>query len=153
MMVFMIIVMSCSKKVSKEVSPYYIKINGPMADGKQEISGMDWYKDNLFLLPENLNGYIFLIKKSELDSRINKTDTNVITPKIIKFETPNYKETIPGFDSFEAIAFRGYEVYISIEIRFKDRMGCMIARGHIDEESLEITIPEQTLIPFDVPGL
>ena len=30
-------------------------------------------------------------------------------------------------------------------------MGCMIARGHIDEETLEITIPEQTLIPFDVP--
>ena len=151
MIFFMIFVISCSKKISKEVSPYYIKINGPMADRKQEISGMDWYEDNLFLLPENLNGYVFLIKKSELDSRINKTDTSAITPQKIKFKTPNYKETIPGFDSFEAIAFRGYEVYISIEIRFEDRMGCMIARGHIDEETLEITIPEQTLIPFDVP--
>ena len=151
MIFFMIFVISCSKKISKEVSPYYIKINGPMADRKQEISGMDWYEDNLFLLPENLNGYVFLIKKSELDSRINKTDTSAITPQKIKFKTPNYKETMPGFDSFEAIAFRGYEVYISIEIRFKDRMGCMIARGHIDEETLEITIPEQTLIPFDVP--
>ena len=147
----MIFVISCSKKISKEVSPYYIKISGPMADRKQEISGMDWYEDNLFLLPENLNGYVFLIKKSELESRINKTDTSAITPQKIKFKTPNYKETIPGFDSFEAIAFRGYEVYISIEIRFEDRMGCMIARGHIDEETLEITIPEQTLIPFDVP--
>ena len=151
MIFFMIFVISCSKKISQEVSPYYIKINGPMADRKQEISGMDWYEDNLFLLPENLNGYVFLIKKSELESRINKTDTSAITPQKIKFKTPNYKETIPGFDSFEAIAFRGYEVYISIEIRFKDRMGCMIARGHIDEETLEITIPEQTLIPFDVP--
>ena len=27
----------------------------------------------------------------------------------------------------------------------------MIARGHIYQETLEITIPEQTLIPFDVP--
>ena len=148
---FIIFTISCSKKVSKEVSPYYIKINGPMADKNQEISGMDWYKNNLFLLPENLNGYIFLIEKSELDSRINKTDTSFITPKKIKLKTPNYNETIPGFDSFEAIAFRGYEVYISIEIRFKDKMGCMIARGHINEETLEITIPEQTLIPFEVP--
>ena len=56
MIFFMIFVISCSKKISKEVSPYYIKINGPMADRKQEISGMDWYEDNLFLLPENLNG-------------------------------------------------------------------------------------------------
>ena len=30
-------------------------------------------------------------------------------------------------------------------------MGCALARGHIDEETLEITIPEQTLIPFEVP--
>ena len=30
-------------------------------------------------------------------------------------------------------------------------MGCLIARGHIDEETLEITIPEQNLIPFEVP--
>ena len=80
----MIFAISCSKKVSKEVSPYYIKINGPMADRNQEISGMDWYEDNLLLLPENLNGYIFLIKKSELDSRINKTDTSAITPQKIK---------------------------------------------------------------------
>ena len=61
LIVFMIFAISCSKKVSKEVRPYYIKINGPMADRKQEISGMDWYEDNLLLLPENLNGYIFLI--------------------------------------------------------------------------------------------
>ena len=81
MIFFMIFVISCSKKISKEVSPYYIKINGPMADRKQEISGMDWYEDNLFLLPENLNGYVFLIKKSELESRINKTDTSAITPQ------------------------------------------------------------------------
>ena len=143
--------MSCTKKMSKEVTPFYIKISGPMADRKQEISGMDWYKDNLFLLPENLNGYVFLIKKAEIDSRINKTDTSTITPKKIKFNTPDYKNSIPGFDSFEAIAFRGYEVYIAIEIRFPDSMGCLLARGHIDEETLEITIPEQTFTPLEVP--
>ena len=116
----------------------------------QECGRVLYFK-NIQLYNFTLNGYVFLIKKSELESRINKTDTSSITPQKIKFKTPNYKETIPGFDSFEAIAFRGYEVYISIEIRFEDRMGCMIARGHIDQETLEITIPEQTLIPFDVP--
>ena len=62
MIFFMIFIISCSSKISKEVSPYYIKINGPMADRKQEISGMDWYKDNILLQPENLNDYVFIIK-------------------------------------------------------------------------------------------
>ena len=147
----MIIIASCSKSKSKEIKPFYIPIDGPMANKKEEISGMDWYKDNLILLPENLNGYVFSIKKNQIKSRINKTDTSAITPEKIKFNTPNYKKTLPGFDSFEAIAFRGYEVYVTIEIRYPDSMSCMLARGHIDENSLEITIPKQTLIEIKVP--
>jgi hypothetical protein len=129
-----------------------LKIDGPMKNSDEEISGMDWYYDNLILLPENLNGYAFAIKKTEIDSRIDKSDTTAIKPQKIKFNTPNYKNTIPGFDSFEAIAFRGYEVYVTIEIKFDDSMSCLLARGHIDNRSLEITIPEQTLTTLDVPS-
>tara|TARA_B110000116_G_C16746391_1_gene541114 strand:- start:644 stop:1525 length:882 start_codon:yes stop_codon:yes gene_type:complete len=123
-----------------------------MKNSDEEISGMDWYYDNLILLPENLNGYAFAIKKTEIDSRIDKSDTTAIKPQKIKFNTPNYKNTIPGFDSFEAIAFRGYEVYVTIEIKFDNSMSCLLARGHIDNRSLEITIPEQTLTTLDVPS-
>ena len=129
-----------------------LKIDGPMKNSDEEISGMDWYYDNLILLPENLNGYAFAIKKPEIDSRIDKSDTTAIKPQKIKFNTPNYKNTIPGFDSFEAIAFRGYEVYVTIEIKFDNSMSCLLARGHIDNRSLEITIPEQTLTTLDVPS-
>jgi len=112
---------------------------------------MDWYNDNLIILPENLNGYAFAIKKSDLDLRINNRDTSAIKPKKINFNTPNYKKLIPGFDSFEAIAFRGYEVYLTIEIKFPDSMSCLIARGHIDAQTLDITIPEQNLTQINVP--
>ena len=122
-----------------------------MKDSDEEISGMDWYNDNLILLPENLNGYAFAIQKSDLDSRINSSDTSTIKPKKINFNTPNYKKLIPGFDSFEAIAFRGYEVYLTIEIKFPDSMSCLIARGHIDAQTLDITIPEQNLTQINVP--
>ena len=106
--------------IAKNVPIEEIYLEGLITNPKQEISGMDWYNDNLILLPENLNGYVFAIKKSELDSRINGNDTTTIFPEQIKFNTPNYKELVPGFDSFEAIAFRGYEVYLTIEIRFAD---------------------------------
>ena len=147
----LLIITGCGKKHSKEIKPIYIPIGGDIANSSQEISGMDWYKDNLFLLPENLNGYVFCINKQLLDLKINNNDTTKIIPKKIKFNTPNYKQIIPGFDSFESIAFRGYEVYITIEIKFPDSMSCVLVRGHIDEKSLEITIPEQTLTTLDVP--
>ena len=147
----LIIITGCGKKHSKEIKPIYIPIGGDIANSNQEISGMDWYKDNLFLLPENLNGYVFCINKRILDLKINNNDTSKIFPKKIKFNTPDYKKIIPGFDSFESIAFRGYEVYITIEIKFPDSMSCVLVRGHIDEKSLEITIPEQTLTTLDVP--
>ena len=142
---------SCSPEQTLERTPTLLKIGGPMKNSDEEISGMDWYNDNLILLPENLNGYVFAIKKTELDSRINDNDTTTIFPEQIKFNTPNYKELVPGFDSFEAIAFRGYEVYLTIEIRFVDSMSCLLARGHIDEKTLEITVPEQNLTVIDVP--
>ena len=151
-LLFLIALMfSCSTEQTVETTPTLLKIGGPMKNSDEEISGMDWYNDNLILLPENLNGYVFAIKKTELDSRINGNDTTTIFPEQIKFNTPNYKELVPGFDSFEAIAFRGYEVYLTIEIRFVDSMSCLLARGHIDEKTLEITVPEQNLTVIDVP--
>jgi len=145
------LMLSCSTEQTVERTPTLLKIGGPMKNSDEEISGMDWYNDNLILLPENLNGYVFAIKKAELDSRINGNDTTTIFPEQIKLNTPNYKELVPGFDSFEAIAFRGYEVYLTIEIKFADSMGCLLARGHIDEKTLEITVPEQNLTVIDVP--
>jgi len=151
-LLFLIALMfSCSTKQTAERVPKLLKIGGPMKNSDEEISGMDWYNDNLILLPENLNGYVFAVKKAELDSRINGNDTTTIFPEQIKFNTPNYKELVLGFDSFEAIAFRGYEVYLTIEIKFADSMSCLLARGHIDEKTLEITVPEQNLTVIDVP--
>ena len=45
-----------------------IELQGIITNPKQEISGMDWYNDNLFLLPENLGGYLFMVKKMRFKS-------------------------------------------------------------------------------------
>ena len=137
--------------VQKEVDVQVIPLSGISNDRNQEISGMDWYKNNLILLPENLNGYLFSIPKSELHLRMRSIDTTSIKPEKIPFVTPNYKEILPGFDSFEAIAFRGDEVYIAIEIRYPDSMATVLARGHVDPLTREVVLPEQNLIHFPVP--
>ena len=141
---------SCGS-IQKEIKVQVIPLSGIINDRDQEISGMDWYKDNLVLLPENLNGYLFSIPKSELHLRIQSIDTTSIKPEKIPFITPNYKENLPGFDSFEAIAFRGNEVYVAIEIRYPDSMATVLARGHVNPLTREIILPEQNLIQFPVP--
>ena len=148
----MYVLSSCTERIPTEVVPINIPLSGSITDRNEEISGMDWYGDNLILLPENLNGYLFSIHESELDSRIHGRDTSAILPKKIKFLTPNYDNILPGFDSFEAIAFRGFEVYLTLEIRFPDSMGAALARGHIDENTLDVIIPEQNLIELAVPS-
>lgn len=137
--------------IQREVDVKVIPLSGIINDRNQEISGMDWYKNNLILLPENLNGYLFSISKSELHLRIRSIDVTPIEPKKIPFITPNYKEILPGFDSFEAIAFRGDEVYVAIEIRYPDSMATMLARGHVNPLTGEVVLPEQNLVHFPVP--
>jgi len=51
---------------SKEVQVKEIPLRGLITNPKQEISGMDWYEDNLFLLPENLGGFLFMIPESKI---------------------------------------------------------------------------------------
>ncbi|HIB05739.1 MAG TPA: hypothetical protein EYO18_08470, partial [Candidatus Marinimicrobia bacterium] len=53
-----------SPGISKEVKIRQISLSGLITNPKQEISGMDWYKDNLFLLPENLGGFLFMMKNA-----------------------------------------------------------------------------------------
>ena len=53
-----VLIFSCSTEKTAEVTPTLLKIGGPMKNSDEEISGMDWYNDNLILLPENLNGYV-----------------------------------------------------------------------------------------------
>ena len=64
----------------KTTSIQEIKLKGLITDPKQEISGMDWYNNNLFLLPENLGGYLFTVTKNEVQNQLASIK-EVIEPK------------------------------------------------------------------------
>ena len=66
---------------SKELALRIIDLSGPITDRKQEISGMDWYKDNLFLLPENQGGFLFMINKKEIQDVLQSKDPKIINPQ------------------------------------------------------------------------
>ena len=61
--ILLIALFSITFILSKEFPIKTIELSGPITDRKQEISGMDWYNDNLFLLPENQGGFLFYDNK------------------------------------------------------------------------------------------
>ena len=134
----------------KNSSIQEIELEGKITNPKQEISGMDWYNDNLFLLPENLGGYLFMVTKNEIEKQLSSKKGS-IQPKKIIFNTPDYSKSIPGFDGFEAITFNGNSVYVSIEADQNDMMVGYIAWGNINPNSYEINILEKDIQKINTP--
>ena len=134
----------------KNSSIQEIELEGIITNPKQEISGMDWYNDNLFLLPENLGGYLFMVTKNEIEKQLSSKKGS-IQPKKIIFNTPDYSKSIPGFDGFEAITFNGNSVYVSIEADQNDMMVGYIAWGNINPNSYEINILEKDIQKINTP--
>ena len=134
----------------KNSSIQEIELEGIITNPKQEISGMDWYNDNLFLLPENLGGYLFMVTKNEIEKQLSSKKGS-LQPKKIIFNTPDYSKSIPGFDGFEAIAFYENSVYVTIEADENGEMVGYIAWGNIDPDSYEITILEKNIQKISTP--
>lgn len=127
-----------------------IDLEGIITNPKQEISGMDWYNDNLFLLPENLGGYLFMVKKNEIQKQLSLQKGSIKPIKTI-FNTPDYSKSILGFDGFEAIAFYGNNIYVTIEADENGEMVGYIAWGNIDPISYETTILEKNIQKISTP--
>ena len=149
---FLIItIVSSSLILCEEAKVQEIKLSGLITDREQEISGMDWYQDRLFLLPENIGGFLFSISKGEVLNAIKSGKELPITPKKTRFKTPDYSSLINGFDGFEAIAFNRDKIYITIEAEHDGEMVSYLAWGKIDSKSLEVVINEKDLQTIKTP--
>ena len=127
-----------------------VPLDGLITDRKQEISGMTTYKDNLILLPENLNEYYFYIPFDEIMNTLRTGDK--ILPVQKTFTTRKLKERYSGLDGFEAIAFNGDNVYVMVEVRIDDKMAGLLIWGSIIPSTMEIDIPEENIMLIKPPA-
>jgi len=126
-------------------------MEGLITNPKQEISGLDWYGDDLVLLPENQGGYLFMISKDKIYTSLNTDIPKPIKPRQTPFQAPDYSKLIPGFEGFESIAFNGNQFSITLEARDKKKMHGYITWGTIDPNTLEAKISEQMPMELPVP--
>lgn len=150
MKIFRYIILLLLLSITDGQSYIEVPLDGLIADRKQEISGMTTYKDNLILLPENLNGYYFYIPFDKIINTLATGDT--ILPVQKTFTTQKLKERYPGLDGFEAIAFNGDDVYIMVEIKIYGKMAGLLIWGSIIPSTMEIDIPEENIMLIKSPA-
>ena len=146
-----IIILLISTGFPQEIQYRDIPLSGLIINPKQEISGLDWYKDQLVLLPENLGGFLFMIPKDKLSHALENDNPAPIEPNQPLFFTPDYSKSIPGFEGLEAIAFRGNDVYITLESKDNKTMRGHLAWGTINPSTFEVTIPEENILELETP--
>ena len=129
-----------------------ILLAGEITNPDNEISGMDWYKEQLYLLPENATDHLFIISKIQIKEYLLSNNPKAIIPKKIKLISPNYQSLIKGFDGFEAIAFTDNNVILSIEVKTKENnMTGFIAWGTCNSSTNELYFEKQSLKEVTTP--
>ena len=137
--------------LAEEIKLHEIPLAGPITNRNQEISGMDWYNEILFLLPENDNGFLFTIAKDEIIKSINSSEQEPINPIKTSFNTNNISNRINGFDGFEAICFYNDIVYVTIEAEYEGLMYGYLIWGRISSDNYDINFPEENFLKRETP--
>jgi hypothetical protein len=139
------------KEILKEAQVQEIKLTGPIATPRAEVSGMTWYKEHLLLLPQypyrfesEKGGKLFAIPKQELLNYIANIDTaEPITPIEIDFVVPESIRDIKGYEGFEAFGFHGDKVFITIEGKRKKGMMGFITSGQMAPDMSCLTLDDK----------
>jgi len=143
--------LQCSEK-SCENDIIQIHLEKNIAISDAEFSGLDWYENELILLPQypdrfesDFNGCLFSISKSEITNYLKSEKKNPILPKKISFNSGGIESQFNGFEGYEAIVFNGQDVYLAIESEIQGKMSAYIIKGKIDSNKNEITLYPNSL--------
>lgn len=138
-----------------------IPLTEPAAKRSAEFSGMAWYGDTLILLPQYPNysttsgdGILFALPKADILAFLDGSLSGPLNPVAIPLIAPKVRRSAHGFEGYESIAFKGNQVFMTIEGSPDSGMTGYLVTGtiepdlsaiNLDVDSL-ITIPAQTKI-------
>lgn len=135
LLIFLLV--SCSTVTEAPVQ--ILPLVGPLADRESEVSGLAWDSDRLVLMPENPErfpqgdyGSLFYLNRIEIEQAVSGDSDSVLLPKAIPFDDSGLSHRIPGYEGFEAIAFKGDEVFMTIEAKSGDGMMGYLIKGAVD---------------------
>ncbi|MGB7096490.1 MAG: hypothetical protein WBD62_17730 [Anaerolineales bacterium] len=136
-----------------------IPLTGLPAFPDAEISGMAWYGDKLIILPQYPRKYIstlgsaslFALSKKEILDYLAGSHQGALETTQIPVYNSDVAAQIPGYEGFEAIAFNGDQVYLTIEANYQGAMQGYLIQGIFLPGENSITLDPETLIQIPTP--
>ena len=132
-----------------------IKLPAPYDDTRMEYSSMAWMEDALVLLPQyprrlGKDGSAFLvtIQKEAILAYLNLDNKAPIETGLLEFDDGGLSETLEGFEGFEAIAFAGEQVFMTIETSGGSPMMGYLVSGLVDNARQSIRLDPGTIVPL-----
>ena len=130
-----------------------IPLSGPVASRQAELSGLAWYGDYLIMLPqfpdfhtEQGAGFIYALPKADVTAFLDGAISRPLEPRQIPFVAQGLKDSIAGFEGYEAITFLGDVVYLTIESKAAGGMLGYLATGAITPDLSALTLDTSTLV-------
>ena len=119
-----------------------IPLSAGLERPEAEISGLAWYGEQLVILPqypERLGHNVFVMERSAVEAWLDGRGT-APAPRAVPISATGL-ESVPGFEGFEAIAFHGDRVFVTVEIEDGGAEGRLIA-GRVDGdlEGIELDV-------------
>lgn len=134
-----------------EVPVTRIPLGGPISASNAEISSMAWYQDRLILLPQypgrfqgGDQGALFALTRNEITAFLAGEIPGPLEPQPVPFYAPDLQDNIDGFEGFEAIAFYGDRIYLTIESRPNGMVGYLVM-GSITPDLSQVIVNRYSL--------
>jgi len=135
-----------------EIPVQLIPLSGPASEARAEISGMAWLGDTLVLLPQyptrispEGEGALLALPRSQIEDFLDGRTAGPLQPALLPLSAPGLEDKIPGFEGFEAIAFSGDRVYLTIESRSGLTYQGVLVSGRVQDDPLQIVLEPENL--------
>ena len=137
----------------RETPVQVIPLLGPASERFAELSGLAWHGDQLILLPQypdrlepRNDGALYAIPEAALLAVVTGQSTDPITPRAIEFIAPDLASRAPGMEGFEAIAFHGDRVFMTLEANLGDRMTGYLVAGTIAADHSRVVLDTDNVV-------
>ncbi len=112
--------------------PIPIQLTGDWSDSEREYSSAAVYKDQIVLVPQypdRIGNRIAMFPIKHL--LVSNMQDKKYTPRAIHLDDDGLSRSIEGFEGFEAITFRGKDVFVTIESHHSTGMMGYLVRGRM----------------------
>ena len=131
-----------------------IPLEGEITKRSAEISGLAWFGDDLVLLPQyperfsfSDDGALFVLFREDLLAFLAGRIKGPLQPRRVSLVAPGLRKSIPGYDGYEAIAFCGSRVYMTLEAGAGREMMGYVISGRVPAGEHAVVLDPSTLTP------